>query len=286
MEKRIILLFAILVISFTLKAQEDKIAVMGKSIKGAYYTGSFDERHLTSKETSATYKILIYLPLTYPETQKKYPIMILTDAFWAMGIAQTTFDYMTFMTKEIPEVIVVGISYPNSTVLEMARNRCRDMLPTYVEGYNPSGSADKFINFIKKELFPYIENNYRVDTTDRCFCGHSFGGLLGTHILMEHPRLFNRYIIGSPSYWWDNKEITKRLSSKNYLLSDSIRTVFTFMGGKEGKMMINNWKEFDSILENKINKNIKFHEQIFQDETHMSVIPAAFSTAVKFVYKK
>jgi predicted alpha/beta superfamily hydrolase len=286
MKRRIIFLFTILVISFTLKAQEDKIAVMAKSIKGAYYTGSLDERHLTSKETSATYKILIYMPLTYAETQKKYPIMILTDAFWAMGIAQTTFDYMTVMAKEIPEVIVVGISYPYSTVLDMGRNRFRDMLPTHVEGYDPSGSADKFIAFIKKELFPYIENNYRIDTTDRCFCGHSFGGLLGTHILMEQPQLFNRYIIGSPSYWWDNKEITKRLSSKKHLVSDSIKTVFTFIGGKEGKMMINNWKEFDSILVNKINKNIKFHEQIFQDETHMSVIPAAFSTAVKFVYKK
>lgn len=51
-------------------------------------------------------------------------------------------------------------------------------------------------------------------------------------------------------------------------------------------MMINNWKEFDSILICKISKNIKFHDQIFQDETHMSLIPAAFSTAVKFVYKK
>lgn len=259
---------------------------MAKAMKGEYYTGSLDERYLTSKETNATYKILIYLPITYHETQKKYPIMILTDAFWAMGIAQTTFDYMTLMDKEIPEVIVVGISYPNSTALDMARNRFRDMGPTHVEGYDPSGSADKFIGFIKKELFIYIENNYRIDTTDRCFFGHSFAGLLGSHILIEQPHLFNRYIIGSPSYWWDKKEITKRLATKSNLQSDSIKSIFTFIGGKEGKMMINNWKEFDSILICKISKNIKFHDQIFQDETHMSLIPAAFSTAVKFVYKK
>jgi len=127
--------------------------------------------------------------------------------------------------------------------------------------------------------------NLIILTTDRCFIGHSLGGLLGSHILIEQPQLFNRYIIGSPSYWWDNKEITKRLSSKNILLTDSVKTVFTFIGGKEG-VHITNWKEFDSILVNKINKNIKFHDQIFQDETHQSVVPAAFSTAVKFVYKK
>ena len=283
---KIVFLFAILSISFRLNAQEDKIAAMAKSVKGAYYKGSIDERQLTSKETDATYKIIIYLPVSYPETQRKYPIMIITDAFWAMGIVQSTFDMMTFWTHEIPEVIVVGVAYPHSSLLDMSRNRFRDMLPTHVEGYNPSGSADKFISFIKTELFPFIENNFRIDTTDRCFCGHSFGGLLGTHILMEQPQIFNRYILGSPSYWWDNKEITKRLLTKSYLVSDSIKAVFSFVGGKEGAMMIKNMTEFDSILVNKINKNVKFQNQIFQDETHMSVFPAAFSTAVKFVYKK
>jgi uncharacterized protein len=283
---KVAFLLVLLNISFSLNAQEDKIAAMVKSVKGAYYTGSIDERHLTSKETDATYKILIYLPVSYPESQRKYPIMIMTDAYWAMGIAQTTFDLMTFYTHEIPEVIVVGISYPYSSLLDMTRNRHRDLLPTHVEGYNPSGSADKFINFIKKELIPFVENSYRVDTTDRCFSGHSYGGLLGAHILLEQPQLFNRYIIGSPSYWWDNKEITKRLSAKSYLASDSIKAVYTFIGGKEGKSMINNWKEFDSILIKKLNKNINFYDQIFQDETHMSVVPAAFSTAIKFVYKK
>jgi len=280
-----IFLFVLAGISLNLKAQEDKIAAMTKSVKGAYYTGSIDERQLTSKETSATYKILIYLPVSYSETKKKYPIMILTDAYWAMGIAQTTFDLMTFYTHEIPEVIVVGVSYPNSSLLDMTRNRHRDFLPTHVEGYNPSGSADKFINFIKKELIPFVENSYRIDTTDRCFSGHSYGGLLGAHILLDQPQLFKRYIIGSPSYWWDNKEIIKRLTNKSLLAVDSIKTVYTFIGSKEG-MMVKDWKEFDSILVRKLNKNIKFHDQIFQDETHMSVLPAAFSTAVKFVYKK
>jgi hypothetical protein len=109
---------------------------------------------------------------------------------------------------------------------------------------------------------------------------------LGTHILLEQPQLFNRYILGSPSYWWDNREITKRLLTKSYLETDSIKAVYTFIGGKEGAMMINNWKEFDSIFVKKANKNLRFHDQIFQDETHMSVPAAAFSTAVKFVYKK
>lgn len=282
---KIVFLLALISIAYQLNGQEDKIAASFKGFSPLNYSGSIDERYLPSKETNSTFVINIYLPPSYADTHKKYPVLILTDALWALGIAQTTFDYMTIINT-IPEVLIVGIGYPPSSFLDWMRYRYRDMLPTHVEGYNPSGSADKFIAFIKKELFPYIEKNYKIDTTDRCFFGHSFGGLLGSHILIEQPQLFNRYIIGSPSYWWDNKEITKRLSAKSYLTSDSIKAVYTFIGGKEGPMMVNNWKEFDSILVKKINKNIKFQEQIFQDEIHQSVVPAAFSTAVKYVYGK
>lgn len=282
---KIVFLVTILSNACRLYAQEDKIALMAKEYAlGQYYSGVIDERYLSSKEANTTYKIHIYLPLTYTETQNKYPIMVLTDAYWEMGVAKTVFDLLT-VGKEIPEVIIVGISYPYSNSIDMARNRFRDMLPTHVEGFNPSGLADNFIAFIKKELLPYIENNYRVDTTDRCFCGHSFGGLLGSHILLEQSDLFNRYIIGSPSYWWDNKEIIKRLSGKGFLSSDSVKAVYTYIGSEEGEM-INDWKEFNLLLVNKINKNLKFHDQVFQDETHMSVVSSAFSTAVKFVYKK
>lgn len=95
-----------------------------------------DERYLSSKETNSSFKIQIYLPLTYSDTQEKYPIMVLTDAIWSMGIAQSTFDYMTVLEKEIPEVIIVGIDYPYSKNLNWARNRFRDMLPTHVEDYS------------------------------------------------------------------------------------------------------------------------------------------------------
>lgn len=281
---KIIFLVVILSIACKLHAQEDNIALMMKEFNQLHLDGSIDERYLTSKETNSTFIIKIYLPPTYTDTQKKYPLLVLTDASITMGIAQTTFDYMTLL-QEIPEVVVVGIGYPSVSPLNWARNRFRDMTPTHVEGFDPSGSADNFITFIKKELYPYIENNYRIDTTNRCFFGHSLGGLLGSHILIEHPELFNNYILGSPSYWWDNKEIITRLSSKNFVLSNNIKTVYTYIGGEEG-IHVNNWKEFNEALITKLDKNIKFSQKVYENETHASVPLASFSTAIKFVYKK
>ena len=51
-------------------------------------------------------------------------------------------------------------------------------------------------------------------------------------------------------------------------------------------MSVDHFKEFNEILITKLNKNTKFSQKVYENETHMSVTPAAFSTAVKFVYKK
>lgn len=281
---RISFLVAIFFITFRLDAQNDIIALMMKDYP-ANFAGSLDERYLTSKEINSTFLIYVYLPISYYESQKKYPLMILTDAHMDIGIAKTTFDFLTF-GREIKEVILIGIGYPPSSTLDSFKKRFRDMTPSHVEGYDPSGSADKFVSFIKNELFPFLESNYRVDMTDRCYFGVSLGGLLGGHILIEYPELFNHYIIGSPSYWWDNKEIVKRISSKTIIMSDSVKTVYTYIGSNEGSGMINPWTEYNNLIMNKLNKNVKFHSQIYQDETHMSASLAAFSTAIKFVYKK
>lgn len=275
----------LILIPSQLNAQNDMIKESNKPFESKrHIVGSVEERYLISNETNSSFSLFVYLPPTYTDTQKKYPLMIINDASLITGLAQSTFDCLT-MLQEIPEAIVVSINYPADNTLGIARNRFRDMTPTHVEGFDPSGKADSYIAFIRNELLPYIENNYRVDTTDRCFFGHSLGGLLGAYILVEQPDLFNRYIIGSPSLFWDNFVIVKRLSNKSSVPVGNLKAVYTYVGGDEGDMMINPLNKFNEFLQVKTGNTIKSHNQIYQGENHLSVIPAAFSTAVKFVYK-
>ena len=230
----------------TKTAQVDKIAQMTKDLDlPVNYKGSDDERYLISSEVNCTFKINIHLPVSYNESEDIYPIMILTDSYVALGIAQTTFDALTLF-KTIPDVIIIGIDYPYTDMTQLQRYRFRDMVSTHVEGYEPSGDADKFINFIEKELFPYIQNNYRVDTTDRAYYGHSLGGILGSHILLKKPYLFNRYVIGSPSYWWDDNEIIKRIQGMDKVGSKSEIVFYSYIGGNEGDRTLNNWNTFNT----------------------------------------
>ena len=278
----LILIFIVLNPNVMSTAQVDKIAQMTAKMPD-HYLGSLDERYLISVETNSTYKLNIYLPISYNVSKDIYPIMILTDASTCSGIAQTTFDLLTW-GKTIPEVIVIGIDYPYTDMTQLQRYRFRDMLPTHVEGYEPSGDADKFINFIEKELFPYIQNNYRVDTTDIAFYGHSAAGLLGSHILLEKPNLFNRYVIGSPGYYWDDNEMIKRIQGMDKVGGKSKIVIYSYIGGNEYDGSLNNWNTFNNLLKEKISSQIHFKDQIYKDEGHYSVYPAAFSTAIKFIY--
>lgn len=275
----------LILIPCQVNAQNDKIEESNKPFESRQHIiGSLEERNLYSNATNSSFLLSVYLPPTYTDTQKKYPLMILNDASLVIGLAQNTFDCLT-MLQEIPEAIVVGITYPEDKNLAIARNRFRDMTPTHSDGFEPSGKAKSYIAFIKNELFPYIENNYRVDTTDKCFFGHSLGGLLGAYILVEQPELFNRYILGSPSLFWDNFVVVKRLSEKSSFPAGNLKAIYTYVGGDEGDMMIKPLDKFHEFLKIKTGGTIKTHSQVYQGENHLSVIPAAFSTAVKFVYK-
>lgn len=162
-------------------------------------------------------KVNLYFPEGYKrEDNKSYPVIYLLDGgidedfIHVSGIVQ--FDSFDWIAR-VPPSIVVGI---------VNVDRRRDMtFQTTVEGErkrNPtSGHSDKFIAFLRDELQPFIASKYH-GSGPRTIIGESLGGLLATEVLLKEPSLFDKYIIVSPSIWWDNGSIlnlsTDRLKSK------------------------------------------------------------------------
>ena len=110
---------------------------------------------------------------------------------------------------QIPEVIIVGITY-NGSFDDWYKKRIRDFCPTEsyaVQAFPGGGGADNFLKFIQNELIPVIDANYRVVPGERVMVGYSLGGLFGAYAMFESPELFNRNILISPSFWWDNRMI-------------------------------------------------------------------------------
>jgi len=161
---------------------------------------------------------LVYTPPSYTDTTtapQNYPVLYLLDGdahFQSVtGLVQIlgTGVNATFI---VPEMIVVGI--PNT-------DRTRDLTPTHTEGGpdgqpNPglrtSGGMPKFFDFLRTELIPHIESQYRT-MPYRIFVGHSLGGITTINALYEIPQTFNAYVAIDPSLWWDDRVLLRKARS-------------------------------------------------------------------------
>jgi uncharacterized protein len=233
----------------------------------------------------------IYLPEGYNQDIKAaYPVIYLLDGsadedfIHVVGLVQfNAFEWINL----VPKSIVVGIA----TV-----DRRRDFVsPTTIaqdrKKFPTAGQSGKFIDFIEKELQPFIENKYR--TTDaKTIIGQSFGGLLATEILLKKPTLFDKYIIISPSLWWNNGSLLNQ--SSKMLDEDFPRKLDVYIGvGKEGlaPTLKPRVMEVDAnLLAEKIravkNKNVKVYLDYLPLEDHATIMHQAVLNAFRILYRK
>lgn len=158
---------------------------------------------LNSKVLGENRTLNVYLPEGYSKNDTvHYPVIYLLDGsadedfIHIAGLVQFgTFEWVNLL----PKSIVVGIAnvdrrrdftFPSQSASDTLRN------PT-------SGHSAKFITFIETELQPFIDKKFKT-TSSRTLIGQSLGGLLATEILFQHSSLFNKYLIVSPSLWWNN----------------------------------------------------------------------------------
>lgn len=231
----------------------------------------------------------IYLPEGYDQNDaKKYPVIYLLDGsadedfIHIVGLVQfNSFEWI----NQVPKSIVVGIA----TV-----DRRRDFtFPTMITDdtikYPTTGHSKRFISFIEKELQPFIESKYQTNS-DKTIIGQSLGGLLASEILLTKPALFNRYIIVSPSLWWNNGSL---LNSNTSSLNQSIdHPTDIYIGvGKEGltPTTIPRVMEVDAnLLVEKIkgikNKQLKVVYDYLPQEDHATIMHQAVLNAFKLLF--
>ena len=137
------------------------------------------------------------------------PVLYVTDA---NGLFAGAVEMVRFMqlSAHLPPMLVVGVGYRVGGIDETVVLRTRDFTPTYDAGFvdifptqTAMGGADAFRGFFRDELQPWVRERFRVDPDDSAYFGHSQGGLFGTYVLLTEPSIFRRYVLGSPSLWWD-----------------------------------------------------------------------------------
>jgi hypothetical protein len=139
------------------------------------------------------------------------PVVFVSDALMTFGTAVDIVRLLALMNR-LPPLLVVGIGYRVATIKETLEVRTRDFTPTVgpvPDSSDPAmmGGAGRFLAFLCDELKPWVCARYAVDPDDFAFFGDSLGGLFGTYVLFTAPSAFQRYGIGSPSFYWDDEVI-------------------------------------------------------------------------------
>jgi predicted alpha/beta superfamily hydrolase len=147
-----------------------------------------------------------------------------------------------------------------------------------------SGGADKFLRVIREEIIPYIDHTYRTNQ-DRGLAGHSFGGLFVAYALFHQPDLFSRYLISSPSLDWDDEEIFREETQFYHSAHPTHSAKIFICGGSlEPDPMIPDIERLKALLVQRNYTGWQVSEQIFSNETHLSVLPFALSRGLRAIY--
>jgi len=224
-----------------------------------------------------------------------YPVLYLLDG-------PDHFHAVTGLLKNlggnatVPKMVVVAI--PNT-------DRTRDLTPSHVDEMfgdssfvKTSGGGDQFMEFMEKELIPYVEDKYPV-TGYRTFVGHSFGGLAAVYALFSRPQLFSNYVAIDPSMWWDDWLLVKE--TDQVLEGNKLEGKALFLGvanTMEEGMELDRVREdtarstnhirsilsFIEKLENKQDSPLEFGWEYYEDDDHGSVPLITEYDALRFLF--
>ena len=209
--------------------------------------------------------ILVRVPANYAERNERFPVVYMLDAHPPQNAMMAGIVEQQAWGGMMPEMIIVGIQNTNRT---------RDLTPTKTERMD-SGGADKFLDFLEKEVIPLVEKNYRTQPF-RIFAGHSLGGLMAVYAFVARPDLFNAYIAASPVLHWDNDFVIKRAEEVFKQNKDWKKTMFISIGDEPD--YVKGFNSFQDLLKKAKPKNFEYEFRQFKDENHASsVLPAYYA---------
>ena len=158
---------------------------------------------LRSEALGETRTYNVWLPPSYAEGERRYPVLWLID-----GGVEQDFHHVTGLAQlgaslaMFRDLVVVGVetrdrraelTYPSADPAE-----ARDF-PTH-------GQSAAFRAFLTGELMPAVRARYRTSGED-ALIGESLAGLFVLETFLKAPATAQTYVAISPSLWWDQARL-------------------------------------------------------------------------------
>ena len=262
-----------------------------------YTLPNTEVRDIHAAHLNRDYQLFVSLPDSYRNGNQSYPVVFVTDAPYAFPVTRAIEARITGHSKDLPEFILVGLSYAKGDTAEFSRRRDYTPSPKGVEdatsdmpGRKPAfGEAEGYRRFVADEVFPFIASHYRADMQHKIFAGHSYGSLFGAYVLLTEPGMFDGYVLGSPSLWYDDHLLFARERDYAAKHKDLPAKVYIGAGAFEGVApksnphdqryssegeMVADAKAFAQLLASHHYAHLHLQNEVIAGENHLPVAPA------------
>lgn len=193
-------------------------------------------------QLNRTRRVWVYLPPSYNNSTKKYPVLYMHDG-------QNVFDDATSFSGEwgVDEAIdTLGLKTKECIVVAIdngANKRLNEYCPydfdlKGIAANNVSGKGEggMYVDFLAKNLKPFIDKKYRTlkDSKNTFTAGSSMGGLISMYAVLRYPKVFGGAGVFSPAFWVGPK-IFDDIKAKG---KKAKAKIYFYAGDEEGETMV------------------------------------------------
>lgn len=210
--------------------------------------------------------IRVYLPPQYEsQSDKRYPVLYMHDA-------QNLFDAATSYAGEWNadetlnrlskshdlQLIIVGID-------NGGEHRAKELSPWDNDAHG-EGEGDEYLDFILNDVMPHVNQQYRTLTEAKhtAIMGSSMGGFLSHYAIHQHPEVFSKAGIFSPSYWY-SKEV---FAHTNLNPLSANHKMYFLMGSEEGADMLEGLEKMLQQLEDSSSAKASISSKVVSGQGH------------------
>ena len=243
------------------------------------------------------YQVFIGLPPSYAQNpQRRYPVLYVTDADYAFPVVRQIARRLNVEKPQIEEFILVGLSYAKGD--DPVQSRRRDYTPT-TRGPSDApadavhGGGPAYQTYLRDKVLPFVAARYRTDPQQELFLGHSYGALLGAQILFTDPAMFDGYLLGSPSFWYDKRRIFATEASYAAGHRDLPARVYFYVGEYEAPGsdprynrtvdLVGDNRALAEALKGRQYPGLRVALDVLNDEDHVTVAPRGFTKGLKYL---
>lgn len=241
------------------------------------------------------YAITVSLPDDFSEhPRRRRPVLVLADGWRAFPSLACLGRSLARKNGISIDPVIVGLSYALGEDLQNSRRRDYTPVPR-VDSSLVYGGAEPYKKYLHDVVLARVEAEFHTDPVQRIFWGHSYGALLGAYMLLTQPDMFQTWLLGSPSFWYEEGVIyafEKTYAQNNDRLD---ARVLLYVGGSEvarydparrgfTRDMVAGVREFRARLQARKYAGLSLNSTVLKGRDHRSVAIPGFEWALRTAF--